>query len=230
MTKLLYLIVGVLTVSCVDSGEGGGLVGGPADNWEAGGACHMTLSIDSFAPFASFNGFEGDERSFSSELSASARVRQIIYLSYSRQGTWSVTQNSYCCPTAGWGCRQVAESTSSASIHNGNVVWTSYGAANPCTPPGTPEINVHTRFSASVDLDAQTVRLQGEMKGDNFPNHEMFITGGAANPFLVQFSTSHSRELGPAMGLPGDETWDSAGSLRTFDRTFQMTGDESVCE
>jgi hypothetical protein len=81
----------------------------------------------------------------------------------------------------------------------GNISFTAYTAgSNPCVP-GAPDIDTF------VDLDAvfsmSSVVFSGKVRGDSFPNAEVWVYDGTVNPgyvLLFDFRTGGGQNTGPA--------------------------------
>lgn len=162
--------------------------------------------------------FGTDNRSFSNDLSASARFGGLVTFDTSAQTVTFAeitgTTNEYDCSTGSVVCTEVAGQGgfSGTSGQSGNAVTFAYRgeASNPCLTLA-PDIE----FSGMVTLDtsAKTVNLQGKV--DVFPSFEAFViledgtsktlynmdpANGATPEDLVTSPSGGSRDVSGSVG------------------------------
>lgn len=156
----------------------------------------VTLYIRSFAPFKEFGfGFAGDNRSFSTSLSASSRITGKVIIDTStgkivgQPLAWS--SPSYH-PQLG---TKTGSPQISARACGGGRFQVSIAGANPLLP-FAPKIDVKLQLKV-IDNEAGP-SFSGRLSGDAFPNAEVFvIRGSGAKEMLHTFSTSGPPNIGP---------------------------------
>jgi hypothetical protein len=165
-----------------------------------------------YAPFSTFGfGFEGDGRSGpSTSLSDTARTTGIVF--FDATGVGSVTGSSSGTTFQGLGTwlaaalgkhySSVRSTVSGARTSPGLVQFTaSTEGANPMVP-GAPDIDTYIDFSAR--WFGGKILFDGTLRGDNFPNAEVFVLDGAKNAVLLfNGVTSGGRQTGPMTRLAG---------------------------
>jgi RHS repeat-associated protein len=172
----------------------------------------------SFAPFRRFGGgWGGDDRGFSTDLNASARITQSTVVDI-RAGTastvawsdesekvsrgWTTFQQLL---TLSWSFKnhRFGEPTPTASLQsNGqNAVLSQHvEGSNPLI--NAPQIDVYS--DVYMIQKGNMLWSQGTIAGDRFPNAEMFIRDPAGSAvMLATFATTAGQTKGPFFNLPG---------------------------
>jgi hypothetical protein len=173
------------------------------------------ITIRACAPFKEFGfGFHGDGRGYSTG-NVSARVHQRIDFDTDKT---SLTAKAWSSPTFKTNNPAGAKTatpdlwfTKDMSIAgNGDSKTFEFGthvaAGNPKTPPGTPDIDIFSDFSITENKKAGTLSVSGNLKGDNFPSTEAFITDPNGNNVFVgvgQIASGVGKNMGPFTELPG---------------------------
>ncbi|MEM9446877.1 MAG: RHS repeat-associated core domain-containing protein, partial [Verrucomicrobiota bacterium] len=184
-------------------------LGNPVLFIDPDGAFPYTFHIRSFHPDATFGGgFMGDNRGFSNNPSASARIAQrFTFNPNTGQSSNRGFDNNFSMHPAGF----VASSTGQVPLpfsmvighenpnethfdvtgENGSYnISTGYKGANPLTPGFlTPDINVHSNFSITEDLDNGVLSIGANITGDNFPNAEAFLVDQSGNSAFIGVSS-----------------------------------------
>ncbi len=177
-----------------------------------------TLIFRRYAPFATFGGgFEGDNRSGAS-TSLKATARTIGAVEFAPESVGNVKACSSGTAYLGAGAavaealgRHYSKVTSSVAVATrtlDKVRFTAQTAgANPMVP-GAPEIDTFVDFEAVFRGNA--IEFSGAVRGDNFPNAEVFVRDDAGNAvMLLDFATSGGQDTGPMTrlaGAHGDQT------------------------
>ncbi len=180
------------------------------------------ITIRSFAPFTTFGfGFHGDSRGYSNTPSyangsgptARSHQRILFDTDKTRVSAYGWSSPTY---TSDPNDSKTAKPTISFSkdftiSNEGDTKSFKFGthaaAANPKTPPGTPNIDVYSDFSITENKKAGTLSVSGKLTGDNFPSTEAFISDPSGqNVFLGvgQIDENVGRNTGPFTELPGD--------------------------
>ncbi|WP_281631312.1 RHS repeat domain-containing protein [Flavobacterium luteolum] len=152
------------------------------------------ITIRSFAPFKHFGGgFHGDDRSFSTNLNASARVHQKINFDTDKENislrTWSSNTYHTAAPSIKATASPSGTFTSGFGVYkegsDKNFTFsTSYSGANPLTP-GAPNIDVSASFYINENKEKGFLSIRGNLKGDNFPSTEAFITDPSGQSVFI---------------------------------------------
>jgi RHS repeat-associated protein len=167
------------------------------------------ITVRSFAPFSSFGyGFHGDNRGYSTNSTASARVHQKLNFdtdkNYLTGSSWSSPTWHNAFPSYQKTAIPDFEITSFSKGNNQYNFSTHVASANPLTPENaTPDIDVFSNFSISATNER--LNISGKLNGDNFPSTEAFISDPSGqNVFLDigQISKGVSRNNGPFTELP----------------------------
>jgi hypothetical protein len=181
---------------------------------DVGGMIPYPITIRAFAPFKEFGfGYHGDNSGYTTSSTATARSHQIINFDTDKR---SITTNMWSSPTFKANDPKGAKTATpsvefdknlSVSQKDGAKTFT-FGthsmAANPKTPPGTPNIDVFSDFS--ITSKSSSLSISGKLTGDNFPSTEAFISDkSGANVFLGvgQIGKGVDKDFGPFMELPG---------------------------
>ena len=150
------------------------------------------ITIRSFAPFNYFGkGFHGDgaNRGFTTSSTATARVHQRINFDTDKT---QLKTNVWSSPTSHILVPGSYTETPSVSIgkfsiaNNGNSKTFNFDThskgANPMIP-GSPNIDVFSNFS--ITESDGLLNISGDLKGDNFPSTEAFITDPNGNNVFI---------------------------------------------
>jgi hypothetical protein len=181
-----------------------------------------------YAPFKTFGGgFEGDNRSTAS-TSLAATARTIGALNFSPGNVGNMTAESSGTTFAGLGAwiqlflgKHQSEVTSSVSVATRTIKFLRFTAqtsgANPMVP-AAPSID--TYLDAQVLFRSQAIEICGTLRGDNFPNAEVFATDAAGKSVLIfEFATTGGQTTGPMARLAGDH---SAQILGVFSKRIAL--------
>ncbi|CAF4439088.1 unnamed protein product [Rotaria socialis] len=82
---------------------------------------------------------------------------------------------------------------------------THVAAANPLTPPGTPNIDIFSNFSITENKKAGMLNISGKLTGDNFPSTEAFISDPSGQNVFIgvgQIGAGVDKDWGPFTQLP----------------------------
>lgn len=178
------------------------------------------ITIRSFAPFTKFGfGFHGDGRSYSNKPSyaagagPTARAHQRIMFDTDKTDmtayAWSSktymsdpNDSKTAKPEISFSGLRITKSGDNKTFEFG----THSAAANPKTPPGTPDIDVFSDFSITENKKAGTLTISGKLTGDNFPSTEAFITDPSGQNLFIgvgQIGPDVGKNMGPFTELPG---------------------------
>ncbi|MCK0203072.1 RHS repeat-associated core domain-containing protein [Ornithobacterium rhinotracheale] len=188
------------------------------------------ITIRAFAPFKKFGyGFHGDNRGFTTYQGVSSRMTN--WIAFDTDKT-SITTGGYSSPTYHTkfpNYKKTAHPTvkfrDGLSItKKGDLKTFKFGthskAANPLTPPGTPNIDIFSDFTITENKKAGTLSIRGNLTGDNFPSTEAFITDPSGQAVFIgigQIDASVNKETGPFTELPGEH---STKPITSFDFTI----------
>jgi hypothetical protein len=175
-----------------------------------------------YAPFATFGfGFEGDHRTkASTSMSDTARTSGTVM--FDRSSIGKVTGISSGTTYQGLGSQVAAlmgkhHSTVKTSISNqrtstNHVSFTAATeGANPMLPK-SPDIDTYVDFSARWSAGA--LNFEGTVRGNSFPNAEVFVLDGFGKAALLfDGQTSGGRQTGPLTGLAGSGANKRIGSF-----------------
>jgi hypothetical protein len=165
-----------------------------------------------YAPFASFGGgFEGDGRTeASADLNATARTLGAVMFapgtvgsSYAAtSGTQYVGAGAAIARVLGKHFSQVTSSVSIATRTLDCLRFTAHSAGGNPMVPLAPAID--TFVDAHVVFGDRNMQLEGTVRGDDFPNAEVFVVdrmGGSI--VLLDFKTTGGQQTGPMTRLWG---------------------------
>ena len=186
------------------------------------------ITIRSFAPFKSFGGgFHGDNRSYSTNKNATARVHQRIDFDTDKTTLKASAWSSPTWHTAAPGFKRTAKpdikiEEGSFKINqsgdNKNFEFaTHHSGANPLTP-GAPNIDVFSSFSITENKKDGTLSISGKLTGDNFPSTEAFITDPAGTNLFIG--------VGFYEGSPLSSLWGENKDRKITDFSFSITTDD----
>ena len=169
------------------------------------------IHVRSFAPFETFGGgFEGDgdNRGYSTSLSASSRISQKFTVDATKGKKPGL--KTWCAPSSHPILGDATEipkgkisnfKTSKGSKGEKVVSFTaSYSGANPLVP-ASPDIDVSTRFTIIENEKMGYLKISVTQVGDRFPAAETFITDKKGNSLFIGVSPY---EGDPFISLPGD--------------------------
>jgi RHS repeat-associated protein len=179
---------------------------GPVIYLDPNGETPYTFYVRSFASDKSFGmGFHGDNRGFTTDTNATARIHQRFTLEtddgsvYNKQ-TWSSPSQWI----IGAPQTETPQGTFSSTSQEGGSfsVSTSYSGKNPLTWRGpTPALDVSTSFGVTEDRKNGILSISATMKGDKFPSAESFIVDPKGTAVFIGVSKAG---LSPYTHLPGD--------------------------
>lgn len=178
------------------------------------GATHFQLSARRFAPFHQFGGyFEGDAGSrniprtsegsggHSTDPLATARVETTVDVSGNQ-----ISATSHCDmsrhPLFGeeQGVPQTVDSSQTGGNNTGHIE-VAHAASNPLLP--APDIDTYVH--ADYEVTQSNLHVEGVVRGDDFPNSEVFISDSAGNSVMLsEFQTEHGSLNGPLGHLWGE--------------------------
>lgn len=175
----------------------------------------FTLNVRSYAPFVSFGGgFEGDNRGPTTSSTVTSRIATRV--AFNPQSgeigkPASASSGTVFLPLNTRAMAEPASSLTKASrLPNGFVIMMDISGSNPLVP-GAPDIDLHVYLR--VTLSPGRLNSSLSLRGDQFPNAEMFYTDGfGRSRMLLTFETAGGRHTGPAVYLPGDG-WKPMNSL-----------------
>ncbi|NNE58291.1 MAG: hypothetical protein HKN36_09305 [Hellea sp.] len=208
----------------------------------------LTLYSRRYAPFKTFGGgFSGDNRLYSENISATSKTSGVVTIEY-KGGKFIVGQpigkSSGSSHTMSGEKRGTAIGKVKATISNkrsiGNKLsFTLYtegnlpirsmlasGASRSGKPreatsrtlQGSPDIDTFVDIEITANPD-QSLKVEGKLRGDGFPNAELFIKDGRQGSWgLVDFRTK-SGKAGPLHRLFGSG---KNNTLCTFSRDIAM--------
>jgi len=148
---------------------------------DVGGMIPYPITVRAFAPFKTFGGgFRGDDRGYTTN-NTTARVTQRLNFDTDKSSMTAEAWSSKSHHTLlGTDRAMPSQRLAFAKAVDGDNKWfgikTDVAAANPLTPPGTPDINVFSALSITENKKAGTLSIDGRLTGDNFPSTEAFIT------------------------------------------------------
>ena len=152
------------------------------------GAFPYPITVRSFHPLSGFGGtslgpgfgrnFSGDDRGFSNNPSAIARVHHTVIadpdkgtLSYSSRNTFSSASHH---PYFGEGTETPTGYANKTKAGNGSIAFeTGYSGSNPLALGPTPDIDIKSFFNLTQTNDI--LNVNANIYGDDFPNTELFI-------------------------------------------------------
>lgn len=173
----------------------------------------IVLVFRRYAPFPSFGfGFEGDNRTGPS-VSMHATARTSGMVPFERGNIGSIAAESSGTEFVGLGkwIRKVAGRhysnvvcavTNKVTTHNFVAFTASTAGGNPMVPLVAPDID--TFVDLRVDWIGSSLRVQGTIRGDDFPNAEVFLIDMNGTGCLVfDGRTTGGQSMGPITRLAG---------------------------
>lgn len=185
---------------------------------------NYTLIFRRYAPFETFGGgFEGDCRTAASTcLTDTARTTGVIGFSPGRVGALTAGSsgtafNLFGATVANLLGKHVSKVTSSVSVSTVSVDLVRFTAR---TAGANPMIPFAPAIDTFVDIDAvfrdQALEISGSVRGDDFPNAEVFVIDGSGkSALLFAFTTDGGQHTGPMTRLAGDHSNLLLGSFRS---------------
>jgi len=168
----------------------------------------MYLFVRRYAPFAEFGGgFEGDVRT-QATTSSTATARTVGVVEFDNttvRGYKSFSDGTQFLGAGPWLARKIGKkfSTMKAAIMGvnkspGSISFTVFTAGSNPLVPGAPDIDTYVDFKATWIAASGTTRYEGVVRGDSFPNAEVFIVEeNKREVLLFDFQTSSSKNTGP---------------------------------
>jgi len=188
------------------------------------------ITIRSFAPFETFGkGFHGDgaNRGFTTSSSATARIHQTINFDTDKTqiktNVWSSSSSHRFLPGSLTGSPTVSFDNFNIANNGDSKTFnfgTHYKGSNPFIP-GSSNIDVFSNFS--ITESDGLLNISGDLKGDNFPSTEAFITDPSKQNVFIEIGFY---EGSPFSSLDGENTRDIT-SFRfniTTDKKGNFTG------
>jgi len=180
-------------------------------------AVQESMYIRSFAPWQWFgvepypipcsnNCFFGDDRSFSTSLTATARVTGI--LRFWMPGAILGSSQAFSSPSRDiYGRTKTGNPTmTKKSGANGYALHMEFAGSNPLVP-GSPAIN--TKLDFTPVWNSGQICYSGHLYGDAFPNAEDFVVNSQGQAtMLLTFTTQGDPNTGPIIYLPRDNNRD----------------------
>jgi hypothetical protein len=195
------------------------------------------LYVRRYAPFAVFGGpYHGDTRTTpSSSLTDTART--IGFVTFDRTGISGSAGYSSGSSMVGPGARLgtrygtvTVTVTRSAPTASGVSFAFSTAGANPLAPPGAPDID--TFVDLSVNWTVGRMLIDGQVRGDNFPNAEAFVLDTHGRGVIIfDFRTGGGQDSGPFTRLFGSHSKQVLGSIAAsipLDAAGNFTGVAAV--
>jgi len=169
-------------------------------------SCDYLLNVRSYAPFASFGGgFEGDKRGPSTMPGVSSRIAvQIAFNPQTgRMATPVATSSGTTFLPLGTRGMATPKATAikSARFANGFRIEMDVAGSNPLVP-GAPDIDLH--LDLSVTQASQRLNVYASLRGDTFPNAEVFVLDDQATARMILTFETSGGTMGPFVYLPGN--------------------------
>ncbi len=171
----------------------------------------VNLNVRSFAPVPTFGGgtilnlkpYHGDDRGFTTDPDVTSRVAYIANIDTTKN---TMTHTAFSSPSDG-GPFNNGPKTASPEYHgsynsNGDIAKFDYAASNPLMP-GAPDVDVKGNLEF-IDHPNGSFSIKGDIKGDDFPSAEAFVSVGSKNtPVFLGVSQINSDQglSAPSVGL-----------------------------
>lgn len=165
------------------------------------------LCVRTFAPWKTFSGFEGDNRSFSTSPDATFRTGGFIVFDIEAgsivEGPEGLSSGTRVDEDDAKVFAEVKADVDDLNSHLGVLRFSlSTAGSNPIIPL-SPNIDIELGFMAFINEG--NLFVEGVLRGDEFPNAEVFIRDSKGNPFiLTTFQTPFKSTTGPLFALPGN--------------------------
>jgi hypothetical protein len=183
-------------------------------------AIQESMYVRSFVPWQWFgvelpwttcssNCFQGDNRSFTTSLTATARITGILKFWQPKTGSAILgSSRAFSDPsydTSG-NTKTGTPKISTSYGPNGYTFHMEFAGSNPLYP-GSPDIN--TKFDFTPAWSSGQICYSGHLYGDAFPDAEVFeINSQNQATMLLTFATQGTPNGGPIEYLPGDNSRD----------------------
>lgn len=168
-----------------------------------------------YAPFAKFGfGFEGDSRtSASTSMRATARTAGGCSFGPGTVGPgFGSSSGSKHTSFATTATSKVTSSVKVATATLKAVRFTAQSAGSNPLVPGAPDIDTYVDIHAA--FGPRSVTIEGTVRGDDFPNAEVFVVDGLGHSVLLwDFSTTGGQDTGPMTRLAGPHETNTLGSF-----------------
>ena len=179
-----------------------------------------------------YPGFEGDNRSHSTSLSATSRVATRIRFSLRRRkvvGTpiaWSDVTTLRVRPPSAVPVELLISEREIPRVElmqTGEDLWIGLHGAMPLLP--SPDIDVFTKVR--IQSNRIHICFAGNMSGDAFPNAEFFVRQGRVMADMIhKFTTSSGGEFGPLYMLWGRNRRPMGSFKKCVLRASVLPGDD----
>ena len=168
----------------------------------------MYLVVRRYAPFAEFGfGFEGDTRTeATTSPTATARTVGVVefdaksvrgYRSFS-DGTEFLGVGNWLAAKIGKKYSNVKSGVTEITKGPNRISFTVFTAGSNPLLPGAPDIDTFVDFTATFDAASGNTRYEGTVRGDSFPNAEVFVIENSAREVLLfDFRTAGGKNTGP---------------------------------
>lgn len=169
----------------------------------------MYLFVRRYAPFSQFGGgFEGDTRTqATTSPTATARTIGVVefsatsvlgYRSFS-DGTMFLGATAWLANKIGRKYSTVKADVTRISKGRNSIFFTVFTAGSNPLVPGAPDIDTYVDVKATFDGASGNTRYEGTVRGDNFPNAEVFVVEDSKREVLLfDFHTGGGKNTGPA--------------------------------
>ncbi|MBB5649166.1 RHS repeat domain-containing protein, partial [Pedobacter cryoconitis] len=204
----------------------------PISNIDPDGMWPFPVRIRSFAPFKTFGGgFAGDNRGYSTSLTATSRVAQSFTVDPAKGSYTGLKTNSS--PSEHPWLGTATAKNDKGSITNfkstenkdgsNTVSFTSSLAGHNPLVKGSSDIDVHTNFKLTENDKAGTLQVNAVQTGDAFPSAETMIGDTKGNQLFIGVSAANGN---PYSSLPGnnDRPMMSANFTISMDNKGTFTG------
>jgi RHS repeat-associated protein len=204
----------------------------PIIMFEPDGQFPFPIHIRSFAPYKQFGGwFAGDNRGFSTALSATSRLAQSFVINtdnHTYSGLTTGSSPSYH-PILGKATanddRGSISNLKSSNNRNGSITtsFTSTMAGRNPLIKGSPDIDVKTSFVLTENKAAGTLNVSVSQTGDAFPAAETIISDTKGNMLMIGVSPAIGN---PYTSLPGkgNKSMMAVNFTVTMDKKGVFTG------
>lgn len=188
-----------------------------------------TLWVRRYAPFDTFGGGFGGDRERSASTSEYDTARTIGRVTFGSAGVGKGVGGSSGTDHAFWPFDRVhADVGAEVTVQTRTITTLRFilhtTGSNPLVPLVSPDIDTYVHIT--VNMSKSQLTLKGEVKGDNFPNAEVFVTdskGGAV--LLSSFETDGGQTTGPIVRLWGGS---ADNLLSSFFKRISLNGDGSI--
>lgn len=165
------------------------------------------LCVRTFAPWKTFSGFEGDNRSFSTSPDVTFRTGGFLVFDIESgdviEGPNGLSSGTRRDEDDAKIFSEVTSTVEDLNSHLGVIRFSlSTAGSNPIIPL-SPNIDIELGFMAFINEG--NLFVEGVLRGDEFPNAEVYIRDSKGNPFLLTtFQTQYGPTVGPVLALPGN--------------------------